>query len=106
MCREVMLSKKGMVVICQCMECKMITIWHQSILLSFTPEQFKTFKMFIDELDIEQFTIPSPDGESRLLLRTPNPDINFIFTLDQWEDLNVAMEEAEYMQGVYDLINA
>jgi hypothetical protein len=59
----------------------------------------------MDELDIEQFTVAFPDGESRLILRTPNTDINFIFTLDEWENLNVAMEEAEYMQGVYELIN-
>ena|ERR1700744_2246984 len=106
MCQTQILSHKGAVVISQCMECKTLNIWHHNFLLTFSLEQFKSFKHFTRLLDVEEYTFPFPDGEERLVLCTPHSDISFTFSFDEWETFQAAMEEAEYMQGVYDLLSS
>ena len=105
MCQNIPLSRKGATVISQCMGCKTINIWNHNLLLVFTVQQFKTFKDFTAGLDAPECTFPFHDGEERFVLRTPHTDICFTFSLEEWEDFQVAMEEAEYMTGVYELIN-
>jgi hypothetical protein len=105
MCQTIVLSRKGSVVISQCMECKVITIWLHQLLLNFTPEQFSSFKTFTAKLEISESLFPFPDGGDRLVLRTPHSDICMTFSIEEWEDFQAAMEDAEYMQGVYQLIH-
>src|ERR1700761_8845092 len=104
MCQSHILSSKGPVIISQCVDCKMLNIWLRNLLLNFTPEQFCAFENFISKLAIDEYTFPFPDGEERLVLRTPNNDICFTFTAEEWDDFKIAMEEAAYMQGVYALL--
>ncbi len=104
MCQTIVLSKKGPATISQCMECKTLTVWLRHLLLNFSPAQFRSFKEFTSKLDVEESLFPFPDGEERLVLRTPHADICFTFSLAEWEDFQAAMEEAEYMQGVYELM--
>jgi hypothetical protein len=105
MCQTQVLSRKGNITISQCMECKILTLWLHHLLLNFSPEQFNTFMDFTSKLDVEQSLFPFPDGEERLVLRTPHQDICFSFTLDEWDNFQVAMEEASYMKDIYQLIN-
>ncbi|TZF83706.1 hypothetical protein FW774_09530 [Pedobacter sp. BS3] len=104
MCQTIVLSSKESVVISQCMDCKMLTIWHQNILLTFTPAQFRAFKSYTAKLNIEESLFPFPDGEERLILHTPYHDIRFTFTLEEWEDFKIALNEAVYMQNIYQMI--
>ena len=46
-----------------------------------------------------------PDGQDRLVMRTPVNDVQFTFTMDEWEDFQAAMDEAVYMQEIYALMN-
>jgi hypothetical protein len=105
MCKNHILSERGPVIISQCRECKTLNIWLHNLLLSFTPEKFRAFKNFTAGLDVAECTFPFPDGENRLVLRTPDNDICFTFSIDEWVDFQAAMEEAEYMQDVYALIS-
>jgi hypothetical protein len=105
MCQSQILSRKGPVVVSQCLECKTLNIWHHNLLLTFTPGQFKAFKDFTAMLDVPDCTFPFPDGEERFVLRTPHIDISFTFSLDEWGDFQAAMEEAEYMQDIYNLLS-
>jgi hypothetical protein len=104
MCKSIVLSHKGATMISQCMECRTLNIWHHNLLLNFSADQFKSFKDFTALLDVPECTFPFPDGEERMVLRTPHTDISFTFSLEEWEDFGVAMDEAEYMQAVYDLL--
>jgi len=104
MCQTHTLSHKGKTVISQCKECGVLNIWHNNLLLCFSPEQFKSFKNFTAELHTEEHSYAFPDGGERLILCTPNRDINFAFTLNEWEDFNAALEESLYMQEVYQII--
>lgn len=105
MCRSIMLSKRGQATISQCPDCKMLNVWQHNLLLNFTPEQFKAFKTFTSGIEEADAMFPFPDGEDRFVLRTPNSDICFTFSLTEWEDLMAAMEEAEYMQSVYQILH-
>jgi len=105
MCKTRVLTQKGQTVISHCPECHMLNIWHQNLLLCFTPEQFRSFKNVAIEMAFEERAYPFPDGEERLILCTPHHDINFAFTTDEWEDFKECLEEAVYMQDIYEIIN-
>jgi len=104
MCETIILSKNAAATISQCMECQKLSLWMRSLLLNFSPEQFRSFKNFTAKLEVEQSLFPFPDGEERLVLRTPHSDICMVFSLDEWEQFQQAMEEAEYMMQVYELM--
>jgi hypothetical protein len=104
MCETRILTQRGATVISHCAECGMLNIWHQNLMLCFTPEQLKSFQRFTTDLDFDDRSFPFPDGSNRLVLCTPNRDINFVFTDAEWEDFNGAMIEAGYMIEVYNAI--
>lgn len=86
MCENRILSQRGQTIISHCQACGMLNIWHQNLLLALTPEQFNSFRKFTEELDFEERSHPFPDGTERAILCTPNRDINFVFTWDEWQD--------------------
>jgi hypothetical protein len=104
MCDAKILSQKGASVISRCSECRCVFIWNHNLILSFTPEQFIQFRDFSVELDFVTHSFPFPDGQERMVMRTPSSDIQFTFTTEEWEDFHAAMEEAVYMQEVYSLM--
>ena len=101
MCETRILTQKGQSVISHCADCGMINIWHQNLMLCFTPEQFSSFHRFTQEMEFDDRCFPFPDGSERVVLCTPNRDINFVFTDTEWDDFNAAMLEAMYMMEVY-----
>ncbi len=104
MCQTVILSHKGATLISQCVECRVINIWHHNILLYFTPDELTAFKDFMYRLDVDQYTFPFPDGSDRLIVRTPNKDINLCFTGEEWANFQEALTEAGYMQAIYEMM--
>jgi hypothetical protein len=104
MCETRMLSKKGAATISQCIECRTVYIWHRNLVLNFSESQFADFKNFARDMDFEERCLPFPDGLERAVVRTPHNDINFAFTMDEWENLNGAIDEAGYMLEVYGLM--
>ena len=105
MCQTQILSQKGASFISHCPDCQMINIWNNNLMLYFTPQQFDSFNDFITNLVFSERSFPFPDGEERVILCTPNRDINFVFTLQEYRELSEAMEEAVYLRQVYQLLN-
>lgn len=106
MCDAKILSQKGAPVISRCSECRCVFIWNHNLILSFSPEQFIQFRDFANDLDFTGHSFPFPDGQERMVMRTPTNDIQFTFTTDEWEDFHAAMDEAAYMQEVYSLMES
>ncbi len=104
MCDAKTLSHKGRVMISQCVDCKTINIWCNNLIFNFTVEQFTSFKKFTEDLDFDERSLPFPDQQDRVVLKTPIDHVNFTFTLDEWDDFHEAMNEAYYMQQVLALI--
>jgi hypothetical protein len=104
MCETRLLTQCGAAVISHCPDCGMLNVWHQNLLLVFTPKQFETFYQFTTELNFDDRCFPFPDGSLRVILCTPNRDINFVFNQTEWVDFNSAMTEALYLQEVYKMI--
>ena len=104
MCEAKTLSQRGISMVSQCLQCKTMNIWHNNLLLNFTPQQFTDFRKFINDLDFEDRSHPFPDMQDRAVLKTPVDHINFAFTEEEWKDLKDAMDEALYMVKVFDLI--
>ncbi|WP_315897956.1 DUF6686 family protein [Mucilaginibacter pallidiroseus] len=104
MCETKILTRRNTTVISHCPECSMLNIWHQNLMLCFTPEQFVSFQNFTKDLDFDDRNFPFPDGSKRVVLCTPNRDINLVFTEEEWSDFNIAMLEASYLLDAYNLI--
>ena len=104
MCDAKVLSHVGESVVSRCGECRCMFIWHNNIILSFSTEQFVQFKEFAAELAFTDHSFPFPDGQERVVMRTPVNDVQLTFTTEQWENFHAAMDEAVYMQQVYDLM--
>lgn len=105
MCEAKILSQRGATMISQCLQCKTVNIWHNNLILNFTPQQFIDFRNLTRELDFDDRSLPFPDQQERAVLKTPVEHINFTFTMDEWDDFLEAMDEGLYMQKVFDLIN-
>lgn len=104
MCDAKIISHKGAAVVSRCSECRCIFLWHQNLVLNFTPEQFVQFKNFTDEMEFDNHTFPFPDGQERVVMRTPANDLQLTFTPEEWENMHEAMEEAIHMQEVYSIV--
>lgn len=103
MCDAQLLSKRGVTVINRCAGCRCIYIWNHNLILTFSGEQFASFRKFATELDFDHDAFPFPDAEDRVVMRTPLKDIQLTFTRPEWLDFNSAMEEAGHMLEVYAL---
>jgi hypothetical protein len=49
MCDAKVLSHIGSAIITRCEECQCIFIWTKNVILSFSPEQFRLFKTFVED---------------------------------------------------------
>lgn len=103
MCDARVISQKGATVVSRCAGCNCLFVWNHNLVLNFTGDQFTQFRNFIADLEPDDHTFPFPDGSHRLVMRTPVNDIQLTFTLDEWGDLNAAMEEASQMRAILDL---
>ncbi|WP_237073502.1 DUF6686 family protein [Mucilaginibacter mali] len=104
MCETRVLSQQGSAIISHCADCQTVFIWHNNLVLNFTRNQFADFRRFADDMDFDDRALPFPDGYDRAVLRTPHNDINFAFTLGEWDNFKQAMDEAAYMLEVYSLM--
>jgi len=80
-------------------------VWQKSYVLTFSAVQFQ---FFLEEIRAkvghEEF-LSFPDDEERMFLPTPAPEILFTFTKEEWYNFTAALEEANYMREVYQLLH-
>jgi hypothetical protein len=79
-------------------------MWHHNLVMNFTPKQFTQFRDFLFDMNFGDHSFPFPDGQERVVMRTPADDLQLTFTTDEWEDMHAAIEEAVYMQEVYSIM--
>lgn len=104
MCQTRILSSKDSVVVSQCLHCGVLFIWHNNILLNFTPGKFDAFRNAVGRLKFYECCSAFPDGEERAIISTPNPEISFTFTIEEWQTLKEALDEAVFMQEIYSMM--
>lgn len=104
MCKTLVLSTGKHTAITHCPCCKVYYIWHNNLVLNFTQHDFNNFKHIIDHAAFDETSLPFPDKEERILLRTPNEDISFAFTYPELESFKELLNEAIYMKEVYELM--
>lgn len=105
MCQSITLSSKGNTTISYCGKCQTHYIWQNSYVLSFTPFQYNSFVQDIKKRVGEEEFLIFPDGEERMLLATPLPEMFFTFSNDDWQNFIASLDEAYYMREVYKIIN-
>ncbi|MGJ1263770.1 hypothetical protein ACR78F_10850 [Sphingobacterium spiritivorum] len=104
MCQSILLSEKGTTHVSLCNKCQTFYIWQSSFVLTFTRRQFETFVETTLSQGNNHCFVSFPDGEFRLLLNTPCPEIVFNFRKEEWDDFVEALTESFYMQEVYSMI--
>ena len=102
MCDILLLSNKNATTISQCIHCNTIYLWHNNLLLSFTPAEFTTFQEVTSRFKFDEDAIPFPDHLMRLVMQLPEKQIGFAFTEEEWHDLLVVIRESLLMQEVYE----
>ncbi len=104
MCENRNLAQVGLAHISQCMYCKTVFLWHGNLLLHLTQDDFKLFRDSLHQRDFDDYSVPFPDQEERVIMHSPCQDISFTFTRPEWTDMKAAVDEAWLMQQVYALI--
>jgi hypothetical protein len=104
MCDIKTLCIKNQAHISHCAHCQTVYIWHNNLLLNFSPKDFQLFHETLLQQRFYDCCMLFPDGEERVVVHSPCRDISFTFTQAEWQDMRDAMEEAVLMQQVYELI--
>ncbi|SEW02583.1 hypothetical protein SAMN05428988_1375 [Chitinophaga sp. YR573] len=104
MCAIRTLCIKNEAHISHCTHCQTMYIWHNNLMLNFTPEDFEEFRYILNRQEFHDCCLLFPDGEERVIVHAPCRDISFTFTRGQLEDLKAAMDESFLMKEVYELI--
>ncbi|MDQ1148589.1 hypothetical protein QE382_000573 [Sphingobacterium zeae] len=105
MCDTKILSQRGDTHISVCLKCQTYYIWQQSFVLTFTKNKFVDFLNMTRSTGDELFFSSFPDGEFRLIMKTPYPDIVFSFDEEQWQNFRDALQESYYMNEFYGMLN-
>ncbi|NIT55409.1 MAG: hypothetical protein GWN00_03980 [Aliifodinibius sp.] len=94
------LIQKDNLCIEQCSCCDNIHLMYQSLLLKFTPESFADFEAALSKLDFENRAITFGDGTDKMLINTPQKEIQLCFTKKEFELLRQSLKEALLMLEV------
>ena len=105
MCKTIVLAQNKNTTITQCSNCKVLNIWRSGVLMNFSFAQFDAFYVVTKKLDFDDYLENRPDGRQVVILSTPFPDISLVFTREEWYEFFTTMDEALYMQGVYEIVN-
>ncbi|MGA9651417.1 hypothetical protein [Pedobacter sp.] len=105
MCKTLVLAQNENITIAQCTNCKILNIWRSGVLMNFSFKQFHVFYKATERLEFDNYLENRPDGKEVVILSTPFPDISLVFTREEWREFFEKMEEASYMQRVYELVH-
>lgn len=105
MCKTLVLAQNENITIAQCCNCKVLNIWRSGLLMNFSFAQFHAFHQATERLEFDNYLENRPDGKEVVILSTPFPDISLVFTREEWHEFFEKMEEASYMQRVYELVH-
>jgi len=105
MCKATVIARKGKISVTQCVNCKVVNIWNNTVLISFSFEQFHAFIGATKNLQFDDYLEISPDDVEIVVLATPSPDFNLVFNRHQWHDFFGALHEAAYMQEIYKMVH-
>jgi len=105
MCKNIILSQKEDITVAQCGNCRVLNIWRSGMLMTFSFSQFDAFYEVTKHFKFDEFVEIRPDGKEVVVLSTPYPDINLVFTRKEWRNFFEAMEEANFMKKVYGIVH-
>lgn len=103
MCKTRILSCVGQTIVSQCVDCKEMSLWHNNLLLNFSVDDFLDFQQIINGQSFFDCCITFPDGEDRIIIRTPDTAICFTFCEEELELFRDAIAEALHMASIYAL---
>lgn len=94
------LIQKDNLCIEQCSCCDNIHLMYQNLLLKFTPKSFADFEAALSKLEFETRTVSFGDGSDKMLINTPQKEIQLCFTKTEFKLLRDSLKEALLMLEV------
>ncbi|NGP87707.1 DUF6686 family protein [Fodinibius halophilus] len=98
------LTQNGDIIIEQCSCCDNIVFIYRNILLKFTPEVFQDFTTSFRKLNFERRSYVFEDGSEKMLVNTPQKEIQLCFTKGEFKQLCQALQEATLMLEVHEIL--
>ena len=88
----------------QCSCCDNIHLIYQNLLLKFTPESFTDFETALSKLEFKNRAVTFADGTDKMLINTPQKEIQLCFTKKEFELLRQSLKEALLMLEVSQIL--
>lgn len=104
-CEPIILSESEGLCIAQCRGCKQVGFMFNNLLVGFAPASFLTFIHDFGTLNFKAKCTPFPDGKPRIIIKTPQREIQFNFTEEEFEILKEAFHQASLMLTVSDILD-
>lgn len=98
------LIQKDNLCIEQCSCCDNIHLLYQNLLLKFTPKSFADFEATLSKLEFENRAVTFGDGSDKMLINTPQKEIQLCFTKSEFELLRQSLKEALLMLEVSQIL--
>lgn len=92
-CRYETLSRGEDHLVSRCRGCKRISLHFQSLLMSFTEQDFVAFKTSVTCMDFEVHAISFPNGQRKVILNSPHEDLRICFGLEELERFQDILNE-------------
>ncbi len=106
MCMTAILTQQGSHTISHCVNCQTLFIYFNQLVLSFKPIQFEVFCDSVNDVSFEHCAVPFPNGEDKVVIRSPHEDIRFAFGIEEWFCLVNLVNEAKLMLQVQQLLGS
>lgn len=84
----------------QCSCCDNIHLMYQNLLLKYTPESFADFESALSKLEFDHRAVILGDNSEKILISTPQKEIQMCFTKPEFEVLRQSLKEALLMLEV------
>lgn len=81
-----------------------IHVYFKNLMLNFSLAEFVSFRSMTKDLIFDDCLVALPNGDDKVILRTPFEGINFAFDRLEMHNLVEVLDEAYYMREIHVLL--
>lgn len=104
-CQPHILSQSQHLSITHCAKCKRIALSYKNLLFGYAYEDFACFVHNFAKIDFDKHAVPFPDQSHRIVIKTPHKDIQFTLDIQEYHELNNALQESNLLLSAYQLMS-
>ncbi|MFT4202467.1 MAG: hypothetical protein QM610_01020 [Chitinophagaceae bacterium] len=105
MCQLRILGRQGSSCAMECVHCSNVYLFYKEVLLILSYSELEIFQQNLRDIDFWLYCQLTVDGQSRMTISSPKPDIHYHLNETEFEDLRSALHEAVCMREVYEMLD-